>query len=408
MRQHEFTTFLAEKAPVGIPQLGKLPKNPNASIKKADPNQQQLVKSIPKEIPKDFQPEHISKATIEGILKQSGFNDVSLNGNKIEVLIDIPPNYKKDEYRKSIMQAVLRYLEKRAPQSKPEITMNIKSSIGGIVFGDGSPCFVLVKDKGGKGDKSAGVANESELANMLSNLVAKYKTINVSFVDPTGKTMSIKNCNQVNMTGKETAGRKKADVILSSTKGHHLPISLKKLDADTWESGDSLFGKEAGDIVRKLLKKKLVSLRKVKEVTKGGKTIDVMALSKEIVVEPTEEHAMNAIFGSDLLPSKGGVAIQTFKPEHFVQDGNNVTVECHAVITKKTDIPESHLMVWVIRNDSDRTGSPIGIPGLRVLGSILTRGIGSKGQKIDKDAIILVDINGNVIPNDQANRIPTI
>jgi hypothetical protein len=408
MRQHEFTTFLAEKAPVGIPQLGKLPKNPTATINKPDPNQQKLVKSIPKEIPKVFQPAYISKATIEGILKQSGFNDVSLDGNKIEVLTDIPAGEADGEYRKQIMQSALSVLKKAAPKAKPEITLNVKSSIGGIVFGDGSPCVVLVKAKGGKGGNSAGLKNEAELAKMLSNLIKKHKTINVTFIDPTGKKMSIKNCNQIDMTGKATAGRKKADVVLSSTKGHQLPISIKKLNADSWESGDSLFGKEAGDIVRKLIKKNLVSLTKVKEVTVAGKTIDVMKLSKEIVVEPSEEQAMNAIFGSDLLPSKGGVAIQTFKPEHFVQDGNNIMVNCHAIITKKSDIPESHLMVWVIRNDSDRTGSPIGIPGLRVLGNILSRGIGAKGQKIDKDAIILVDINGNVVPNDGANRIPTI
>ena len=118
----------------------------------------------------------------------------------------------------------------------------------------------------------------------------------------------------------------------------------------------------------------------------------VYALSKEIVIEPTEQEAVRAIFGSDLNP-KGGVVIQTFKPEHFTQKGNNVTVECHAVITNKEDIPESHLMVWLLRNDSNRNSKALGLAGIRIMGVTLTRGIGKSGNK----DVILVDQNGNVI-----------
>ena len=100
---------------------------------------------------------------------------------------------------------------------------------------------------------------------------------------------------------------------------------------------------------------------------------------------------MNAIFGTDLNPN-GGVVIQTFKEEHFVQEGNKVTIEAHAVIAKPEDIPESHMMVWLIRNDSTRANP---LPGLRTLGATLTRGIGKKGTK----DVILVDVNGNVVKN---------
>jgi hypothetical protein len=111
-------------------------------------------------------------------------------------------------------------------------------------------------------------------------------------------------------------------------------------------------------------------------------------------MEPTEQEAMSAIFGGDLNP-RGGVVIQTFEPEHFVQEGNQVTVECHAVINKREDIPESHLMVWQLRNDSDRNSASLGIAGVRPLGVTLTRGIGRKGTK----DVILVDVDGNVIDN---------
>jgi hypothetical protein len=190
----------------------------------------------------------------------------------------------------------------------------------------------------------------------------------------------------VHIAGRDTAERKKADVVLKSNKGS-LPISIKKVDADMWESADSLFGSKAKEILQNLQDQGVVNL--IKNTDDRGKIY--YKLSKEIVVEPTEEEAMNAIFGSDLTP-KGGVVIQTFKPEHYVQEENNITVDCHKVITNKEDIPESHLMVWLIRNDQSRNNP---LPGLRTLGVTLTRGIGKKGTK----DVILVDRNGNVVGN---------
>jgi hypothetical protein len=111
-------------------------------------------------------------------------------------------------------------------------------------------------------------------------------------------------------------------------------------------------------------------------------------------MEPTEQEALNAVFGNDLNP-KGGVVVQTFKPDHFKQVDNNVTVQCHAVITNAAEIPESHMMVWLLRNDSTRNGGALGIAGIRPLGVTLTRGIGKTGKK----DVILVDQFGNVVDN---------
>jgi hypothetical protein len=252
-----------------------------------------------------------------------------------------------------------------------------------------SPVKVLVKDKGKQGEQSAGVANEIELASIIQSAVEKYGTVDVKFVDPRGVELDITNVDEVDVVGRDTAGRKKADVVLKST-GDQLPVSIKKVDADMWESADSLFGRRAREILDKLVDDGVVTLKKIKE--RNGKP--VYALSKEIVMEPTEQEAMNAIFGGDLNP-RGGVVIQTFKPEHFKQEGDQITVECHAVINKKEDIPESHLMVWLLRNDSDRNSASLGIAGVRPLGVTLTRGIGRKGTK----DVVLVDVNGNVVDN---------
>lgn len=331
----------------------------------------------------------VTKEQIEAILRKSGYENFKIRGSKLQVLVQIPDGAKKDVFRASVLKEILATLQKAIPQAEPQYSNDASlSSIGGIVFGT-SPVKILVKDEGKQGDKSAGVANELELASIIQSVVEKYGSANVTFVDPRGKVLKLEDVTEVDVSGRSTVGRKKADVVLRSEL-EELPISIKKLDAETWESADNLFGKRARDILDKLIKDGVVKLEQIKE--RQGKP--VYKLSKEIVMEPTEEEAMNAIFGSDLNP-RGGVVIQTFKPEHFKQEGNNVTVEAHAVIANKADIPESHLMVWILRNDSDRNSASLGIAGVRPLGVTLTRGIGRQGTK----DVILVDVNGNVVEN---------
>jgi len=341
----------------------------------------------------DDQLKTVTKHDVEQTLRKAGYEDFKINGNKINVLVQIPDGAKKAEFRDDILQEVLAVLKKAYPHDGVEYSMDKGiSSLGGIIFANG-PVKVVIKDSGGQGDNSAGIANEIELASIIQSVVEKYGSANVTFVDPRGKKMTIKNCINVNVAGRDTGNRKKADVVLQSPKGF-LPISIKKLNADMWESADNLFGQRARSILDKLVKEGHIKLNKIGESKKKNGIVPVYELSKEIVIEPTEEEALNAIFGSDLNP-KGGIVIQTFKPEHFVQDGPTVTVDCHAVITSSADIPESHLMVWQLRNDSGRNSESLGIAGIRPLGVTLTRGIGKKGTK----DVILVDQYGNVVKN---------
>ena len=327
-----------------------------------------------------------SKDEIVGALKAAGYEDLKIGANVIATLVQIPDGAKKNEFRVSILNDILSKMQAAFPGANPRHFQAQKyGSLGGVVF-DNSPIGIVVKDVGKQGDQSAGVANELELASFLQSVIEKYGSANVTFVDPRGKKISIDNCTAVDVAGRDTAGRKKADVVLKGAKST-LPISIKKLDADMWESADSLFGSKAKSILQDLQDQGAVKLLKFKD--DAGR--EYYKLNKEIVVEPSEEEALNAIFGSDLNP-KGGVVIQTFKPEHYTQDENNVTVQAHSVIAKKDDIPESHLMVWLIRNDKSRNNP---LPGLRTLGVTLTRGIGRRG---DKD-VVLVDRNGNVVEN---------
>ena len=352
-----------------------------------------LEKAANSNVAPDIAPQPVTKQQVESILRTNGYEDFKIVGNKINVLVQIPSGQKKNEFRTAILNEILAALRQQLPQGDAEYSADPGiSSLGGIVFTN-SPVIVVVKDTGKQGDQSAGVANEIELAGLLESVVQKYGTANVTFVDPRGKRMTLNKCTNVEVAGRDTADRKKADVVLTSERGQ-LPISIKKLDADMWESADNLFGQRARAILDKLIKEGVVKLNKIGDRKMKTGTVPVYELNKEIVLEPTPQEAMQAIFGSDLNP-KGGVVIQTFKPEHFKQENNNVVVNAHAVITNPEEIPESHMMVWLIRNDSTRNGGSLGIAGLRPLGVTLTRGIGTRG---DKD-VILVDRNGNVVKN---------
>jgi hypothetical protein len=332
----------------------------------------------------------LTKNDVETVLRSAGYEDFKINGNKINVIVQIPSGAKKNEFRASMLDEILGYLEKQMPQHGPTFVKDPGlSSLGGIVFSD-SPVVIVVKDSGKQGDKSAGVANELELASLLQSVVEKFGRANVTFVDPRGKKLSIEDCTEVDVAGRSTAGRRKADVVLNS-ESQSLPISIKKLDAEVWESADNMFGARAKEVIKNLVEEGIIKLNQIGTRNVRGTTVPVYELSREIVMEPTEEEALSAIFGSDINP-EGGIVIQTFKPEHFTQDGENVTVDAHAVIAGVDDIPESHVMVWLIRNDSTRNGGSLGIAGLRPLGVTLQRGIGKKGTK----DVVMVDKDGNV------------
>jgi len=352
MRYHEFTNLLVEKAPVN-PQLSQV----------------------------------VDKATIMAILKTAG-HEIKDEGNKITILTEVPKRTTSTKHRNDVMKSALALLQKKFPDATYSDDRRY-GSLGGLVFPN-SPVYVLVKEKKAQGGGSSGKLNEENLRFMLQSLIIEYGSINVTFIDKRGKKLSIKNCNDVHDASMTVADRQKADLILTSDTGS-LPISLKQVNADQWESADSLFGSRAKEVLANLQKQGVIKLEKLSD-SSGP----YYRLNKEIVIEPSPEETMNAVFGSDLL-KKGGVVVQTFQDEHFVTEDNDVTIECQYIITRKEDIPESHLMVWLIRNNRERNNP---LPGLRTLGVTLTRGIGATGTK----DVVLVDRNGNVTQN--PNRKP--
>jgi len=370
--------------------LAALQNDPNRDAKLAD-----AQNSIGTEIQNYYKTQNITeqsedkltKDNLISLLQNDGYSDIKVDGNKLKVLVQIPAGNKKDEFRSSILAEILSLLQSKIPEYKPTFAAK-GSSIGSIILA-GSPFTIFVKDSGVQGDKSAGVANEIELGSIIQSVIEKFGSANVTFTDPRGVQLTINDAVDVDIAGRQTTGRKKADVVIKSAQGR-LPVSIKKVNADMWESADNLFGKKAKAIIEKLVAEGVVKLYQDQEAS-AAVGEPVYQLSKEIVIEPTEEEALQAIFGSDINP-EGGIVIQTFKPEHFKQKDNNVNVDAHAVITSKEDIPETHLMYWLLRNNKDRNVKSLGIRGIRPLGVTAARAFGKSGTK----NVVFVDSEGNV------------
>jgi hypothetical protein len=334
--------------------------------------------------------EPITKPQVEKVLKNDGYEHLKVSGNKITVLTQLPDGSKSGEFRKATIDEILQTLSREVPEHEPSFSSATNlSSIGGILFKN-SKVHIVVKDIGKQGDKSAGIANEVEIAGMIESVIQKYGSADITFTDDRGVELEIKNADNVIVAGRDSGNRKKADILITS-EDQSLPISIKKVDAAAWESADSMFGAKAKTIIDKLIKDGKLELIELKDKT-TAKGEPVYKLSKEIVIEPTAEEAMNAIFGSDINPA-GGVIIQTFKPEHYTQDEDKIDVEAHIVIKEIDDIPQSHLMVWLLRNDSTRNIASIGYAGIRPLGVTLERGFGKSGNK----DVITVNKDGNVV-----------
>lgn len=328
--------------------------------------------------------------SVQSYLKNMGFIDLKRKGNTIYVVVEIPPKQKNKEFRIQKMNDISDNLSNDLGKKVAYNPTQTSHSTIGYVEIEKSPIQIVVKDAKKQGENRAGVANEHQLVVLMQKQIQEYGSVNVTFKDDSGKTLTIENATTISSTGTDTKGGKKADVVIGTGSGGRLPVSIKQVNADVWESADTLFGKRARVIVDKLKSDGAVELQKIGERLNKGQTIPVFRLNKEIVVEPTPEDAMKAIFGSDLNP-EGGIVIQDFQDHHFLQTDNTIIIDCYAVIKTKEDIPESHMMYFLIKNFPGRAS--LGYSGIGTQAVTMTRAF---GKNLVKNPVF-VDQAGNAI-----------
>jgi len=263
-------------------------------------------------------------------------------------------------------QAVLQQLANRLPDA--EYDKNVQgSSVGAIRYKGGT---IFVKPEGGTGSQSAGLANEKQLIDKVNEFVAENGSLDVIFKGANGKEISASGVTQAIAVGLDSKNRKKSDVqLVAGSK--KIPISIKKSNAEYWESADTMWGKQADELIDNLSARGEVDLIEIDKTRKDG--VQFVKIKPEIAKKATPEETVDVVFGSDILKGNGAVVKQTFTNEDYKLEGNILYIEADAVILSPDDIPDNQIVYWLIRNDSTRFRPNHKYPGLRVLASYASR-----------------------------------
>lgn len=224
------------------------------------------------------------------------------------------------------------------------------SSIGAIVI---DRYMVGASPASKQGKASAGLANEHTLFNMIENITANGP-MHVVF-KAGSKEYRVENVVGYRDAGRDTGGRKKADIVLIDKDKKEYPISLKKDKAEMWESADSYWAPQAKKLVDKLAKEGKVVVEPFKNVNK---------LTPNIGKKADKSEAKAVVFGNDILPH-GCVLEKTFTGKYNIVE-DTAYIDVTKIITSLSDLKGEYEIWFLIRNDSSRKGSKI-YPGLRVL-----------------------------------------
>lgn len=286
-------------------------------------------------------------SVMENLLISMGYDKIKkISSTKMAVLVN--------EHRVTVLEKITKGIS----GAKYDSTPGSDSSAGRVKAGQFT---ILAKPASKQGSASAGVENEHMLVSYI-NTACENGPMNVIFNGDNRVTFEVFGCVGAKSVGADTAGRKKADVVLEDVFGKEYPISIKKDDAETWESADSYFGKEAEKIIDKAVKS---------GVTKVMSHGSYFTLEPNIAVEATMEEKRDVVFGSDL-EGKGSVVTKTFNSRSFEEAEDLIVVDCSHVITSMKDVKGDKDVYFLIRNDKTRK-SVKKYPGIRVLAAYAKR-----------------------------------
>lgn len=291
----------------------------------------------------------ITTDEMENRLKLMGYTKIKRESSRtISILTD--------DNRVKVLERVTKQLEDMNAVYDPD---KGSSSVGAVVAGIYT---IKARPASKQGKKSAGLDNEDAMIDGIKQFT-KGGPMTVKITDGR-KSFTYEGVVDVEEVGRDTSNRKKADVRLVLDNGKKIPISIKKDNAEMWESADSYWAPVAKKIVDKLEKSGDI------DITKKG-AVFYMKPNLGVVATKAEKEAV--VFGSDLL-GKGFVVIRTFRGSDFTlsKNGDILEVKVTKIMDSMSDIKGDHDVYFLIRNDSSRKGSKIR-PGLRVLAVSATR-----------------------------------
>ena len=290
---------------------------------------------------------------LEAALKRMGYTDLKrINGLRTAILTN--------DNRVDILENVEQQLMNEG--AVYDRTPLSSASVGLVKLGRFS---VLAKPKSAQGAKSAGIDNEIVVIRAINDYIKENgEPLKVTF-KAGGKTFTSANIIECIEMGRDTSGRKKADILLKPKSGSNIPVSIKKDNAETWESADSYYGKKAREIIDGLVAEEKINL----ELQPG----DFYKVSPNIAVSATASEKKEVVFGSDL-GNGGAVITRTFSSRDFVYNGakSELTINVSSIITTPAEIRGDKDVFFLIRNDKTRN-TPSLYKGIRVLAVYKTR-----------------------------------
>jgi hypothetical protein len=305
-------------------------------------------------------------------LKKLGYKDkdiVPISKNKIKLLVPA-------KERKNVIDTLVSKL-------KYTYDKDLKgSSIGGIIAKDGTIIIPKPAEKQGAG--SAGLGNESFLANKINQTVEEIGPITVVFKSK-GKTIKYNKVDAAEEAGRDTAGGKKSDIRLLSNGKVIGNLSLKQENASMWESADKRYKDLMIKLVNRLINKPYANLGLAQSDKKDIYRLYNPKTNEEyggIIITGLDKSDINSIvFGTDT--PKTVVVKETFDEGDFSLSGKVLTVSVNDLLTDIKDIEGSkYEPILVIRHDSTRTAT-YGLRPIVYNKDFAYKGNELKGNKIE-------------------------
>lgn len=212
---------------------------------------------------------------------------------------------------------------------------------------------IIVKPVEKQGDGSAGKANELFVLSKLNQHISNFKDNVIVFKDKHNEYSfnSIESIEDI--SNKNFRKRHKTDLKLHTNSGL-FNLSIKKSDAEIWESADSYAGHLVQIYVEKLINE---GIAKFKE------NDGIKILYPNIAIECSDKEAQNVIFGSDL-GVDDLIVVNTFNDSNFTYNDNILEINCDHIINDISHIKQYQKPWFLIRNDCTRN---CGYKGIRVL-----------------------------------------
>lgn len=192
-----------------------------------------------------------------------------------------------------------------------------------------------------------GMLNEKIILNQLRYHLETPKDI--KFIS-NNYVIQLNEVTQANLMPLNAHSNHKTDLVL--TRKDHFPfhISLKKDNAQQWESADTYFADQAQD---------LINNSKALLHDNGS----YYRIDPNIATKATFDEQQHMVFGNDL-DVNGAVMIRSFANADFQRIGNTLEINVSQIIQSQSDLKEDQQVYFLIRNDKSRRSIP-NLPGLR-------------------------------------------